>query len=63
MRPWRIRNNTLKIMFTLHLISIAKGRSLTVEEVMEYTNYSRVHAYNYKNVIEELFSMLISQNS
>jgi len=63
LRPWRIRNNTLKIMFTLHLISIAKGRSLTVEEVMEYTNYSRVHAYNYKNVIEELFSMLISQNS
>jgi len=63
LRPWRIRNKTLKIMFTLHLISIAKGRSLTVEEVMEYTNYSRVHAYNYKNVIEELFSMLISQNS
>ena len=63
MKPWRIRNKTLKIMFTLHLISIAKGRSLTVEEVMEYTNYSRVHAYNYKNVIEELFSMLISQNS
>jgi len=63
LKPWRIRNKTLKIMFTLHLMSIAKGRSLTVEEVMEYTNYSRVHAYNYKNVIEELFSMLISQNS
>jgi hypothetical protein len=44
-------------------MSIAKGEPLTVEEVMEYTNYSRVHAYNYKNVIEELFSMLVSKNS
>lgn len=44
-------------------MSIAKGRPLTVQEVMKYTNYSKVHAYKYKNVIEELFSLLISKNS
>ena len=63
MKPWRIRNKTIKIMFALYLMSIAKGKPLTVQEVMEYTNYSKVHAYKYKNVIEELFSMLISKNS
>jgi len=41
-------------------MAIAKGRPLTVQEVMEYTKYSKVHAYNYKKVIDSLFSLLIS---
>lgn len=41
-------------------MAIAKGRPLTVQEVVEYTNYSEVHAYKYKKVIDKLFSLLIS---